>query len=454
MDRRTFFKSGMKSVAGLTLAGTVGVPQFISAQGANDKVVLALVGCGGRGMDCIINCCRNNENVTVKTVCDVNRTKLNDAAAQIERNFGYRPGTTGDMRRIFDDKDITAVWHATPEHWHCLGSIWACQAGKDVYVEKNLSVNIWESRKLVEAAEKYKRIVQYGSQNRSASQGFSAREYIRSGKLGKVVLVKTYFMLGGGAFREAPEAPVPAWLDWEGWLGPAPYRPFSPSIVSERGRGGWQNYWAYSGGKLDDEAAHTLDLTLMVLGDPGHPKSVYAWGANNAYGGTSEVPETQSIVWDFGDYVISADGGTAFRYMEKAPGAIRNDATKFPNWRNYSARVEIYGTQGLMYLGRHGGGWQVIGQGDKIVAEDGAVFPDRAHQKNFIDCIRSRQQPNGSIEECHRSATLVNMGNIACRVGNKHLLFDATTEKFLNDEQANVLARGTYREGYEIPENV
>ena len=409
-----------------------------------------MIGCGGRGMQTIVNCCKTNENVVIKTVCDVNRTKLANAQAAIEKTFGYRPSTTEDMRTIFDDKDVDAVWIATPEHWHCPAAIQACRAGKDVYVEKNLSVNILESRKLVEAAAKYGRIVQAGFQNRSASQGFSAREYIRSGKLGKIATVKTYFMLGGGKFTEAPEAPVPAWLDWDKWIGPAPYRPFSPSIVSEHGRGGWQEYWAYSGGKLDDEASHTMDFTRMVLGDPPHPKSVYAWGGNYAYGGTGEAPEAQSVVYDFGEFVLTADGGTAFGYMQKAGQDIRNDAARFPNWRNYSARVEIYGTKGLMYLGRHGGGWQVVGNDDKIVAEDGAVFPDNAHQKNFIECIRSRKTPNGEIEECHKSATLVNMGNIACRVGNKQLLFDGKTEKFTNDKQANILARGTYRKGYEI----
>ncbi|MDR1493409.1 MAG: Gfo/Idh/MocA family oxidoreductase [Planctomycetaceae bacterium] len=144
-----------------------------------------------------------------------------NAAKTVEREFGKRPTTTEDMKTIFDDKDVTAVWVATPEHWHVPASIFACQAGKDVYVEKNLSVNIWESRKLVEAAAKYQRIVQVGLQNRSASQGFSAREYIKSGKLGKIVTVKTYFMLGGGKFTESPEQPVPAWLDWDKWLGPA-----------------------------------------------------------------------------------------------------------------------------------------------------------------------------------------------------------------------------------------
>ena len=453
MNRRNFIKS--TAAAGIAGVATMNVNKLFSAStvGANDKVVLALIGCGGRGLGCVINCCKTNDHVVIKTVCDVNRTKLSNAAASVEKELGYLPTTTGDMRTIFDDKDITAVWIATPEHWHCPAGIRACEAGKDVYVEKNLSVNIYESRKLVEAATKYSRVVQMGFQNRSASQGFSAREYIRDGKLGKIVTVKTYFMLGGSKWTERPDAPVPEWLDWDRWLGPAPYRPFNPSIVAEHGRGGWQRYWAYSGGLLDDEASHTLDFTRMVLGDPPHPTSVYGWGGNKAFGSESETYEFQSITYDFGEYVITADGGPSLKYMAKAGGDIRYDKTRFPNWRNYSARVEIYGTEGLMYLGRHGGGWQVIGMNDKIVAEDGAIFPDGAHQKNFIDCIRSRRTPNGNIEEGHRSSTLVNLGNIACRVGNKMIRFDPATEKITNDPKANKLTQGIYRKNYKLSDN-
>ena len=457
MNRRLFIKStaaaGMAAAVHSPLTGgdATGARLFSSSVvGANDKVVLALIGCGGRGLGCVINCCKINSNVVVKTVCDVNATKLAKAAESVETELGYRPSTTGDMRTIFDDRDVTAVWIATPEHWHCPAAIRACEAGKDVYVEKNLSVNIRESRKLVEVAAKHSRIVQMGFQNRSASQGFSARQYIAEGKLGKIVTVKTYFMLGGARWTEQPNAAVPKWLDWEGWLGPAVFRPFNPSIVDEHGRGGWQRYWDYSGGLLDDEASHTLDLTRMVLGDPPHPTSVYGWGGNKAYGSTSETYEFQSITYDFGDYVITADGGPSLNYMAKAPWSIRSDKSLFPNWRNYSARVEIYGTKGLMYLGRHGGGWQVIGMDDKIVAEDGAVFPDNDHQKNFIDCIRSRQAPNGSIEQGHLSSTLVNLGNIACRAGNKMLRFNPSSEKITNDKDANKLAQGKYRKNYEL----
>jgi predicted dehydrogenase len=453
MNRRNFIKQGVLASASIGLGANT-LFGAASCVGAGDRIVLAIVGAGGRGTGCIINCCKINENVVVKTVCDVNRTKLANAVNNIEKELGYRPGHTENMQEIFDDRDVDAVWISTPEHWHTPATVWACRAGKDVYVEKNPSINIWEGRKMVEAARKYNRIVQVGFQNRSAPYGFSARDYIRSGKLGKIVTVKCYNMLGGGKWSEAPETPVPAWLDWDKWLGPAPMRPFSPSIVDENDRGGWLSYWAYSGGGLADDASHVIDLCRLVIGDPPHPKSVYGWGGNHIFGGTRETPEFQSVVYDFGEFTLSCDNACATNYMTKTPGDIRMDRARFPNWRNNATRTEIYGTEGLMYLGRHGGGWQVLGPDNEIVAQDGGVFPDREHQLDFIECLRTRRTPHGEVEECHRSATLVHLGNIAYRVGNKQLLFDPQTEKFTNSEQANILARGSYREGYVIPENV
>ncbi|MDR1497440.1 MAG: Gfo/Idh/MocA family oxidoreductase [Puniceicoccales bacterium] len=455
MNRRTFVQNSALLGAGLTLARPIyGAKSVI---GANDKITLALVGCGSRGLGTIINCCKINKNVVVKTVCDVNKTKLAGAARSIERNFKYRPGTTTEMRSIFDDKEVDAVWVATPEHWHVLASIWALQAGKDVYVEKNPSINIFEGRKLVEAAKKYKRIVQVGFQNRSAPYAFTARDYVASGKLGKIVTVKCYNLLGGGRVKATETGKAPAWIGedgWDLWLGPAPKREFSPSIVEERGRGGWGNYWAYSGGGLGDDASHVMDLARLVIGDPNHPQSVYCWGGNEIFGGKRETPEFQSIVYDFGTFSLSCDNAYATNYMTKTPGDVRSNKEKFPTWRNNATRTEIYGTKGLMYLGRHGGGWQVLGSGNKIVAQDGGVMPDREHQLNFIESLRTRKTPNGEVEQCHRSACLVHLGNIAYRTGNKHLLFDGAKEKFLNSDAANVLARGTYRKGFEVPEKV
>ncbi len=452
MLRREFLKKGLAGTAGVTLAGSA----LFSAScvGANDRVFLAIIGTGARGMQCIVNCCKENENVILKAVCDVNKTKLANAAKTVEKELGYRPATFEDMNNILDDKEIDAVWISTPEHWHALATIRACQAGKDVYVEKNPTINIWEGRKIAEAAKKYKRVVQIGFQNRSALYGFSAREYIASGKLGKVVHVKCYNMLGGERWIPSPDTEIPQWLDWDKWLGPAAYRPFNPGIVDENGRGGWGNYWAYSGGTLADDASHVIDLARMVIGDPPHPKSVYGWGGNHAWGSERETPEFQSITYDFGEFTLTCESGNATRYMIKTPNDIRMDPTRFPDWRRSATRTEIYGTEGLMYLGRHGGGWQVMGPDGQIVAQEGGIFPDKEHQKNFIEAIRTRKTPNGDPEQGQLSATMVHLGNIAYRVGNRQLFFDGQTEKFLDNDQANILARGSYREGYVIPENV
>jgi len=451
MVRREFLKKSMAGTIGLA----IGADTLLNASvmGANDKIVLAIIGTGSRGMSCIVNCCKINENVVIKTVCDVNKTKLAKAAATVEKELGYRPKTTGQMKEIFDDKAVDAVWISTPEHWHALATVWACQAGKDVFVEKNPSINIWEGRKMIEAADKYQRIVQIGFQNRSAPYAFTARDYIASGKLGKIVTVKCYNMLAGSKWTESPASPVPAWLDWDQWQGPAAERAFNPGIVDENSRGDWGCYWAYSGGGLADDASHVMDLARLVIGDPPHPKSVYGWGGNHVFGGTRETPEFQSILYDFGEFTLSCDSAYATNYMIKTPADIRMDKNRFPIWRNNATRTEIYGTEGLMYLGRHGGGWQVMGANNEIVAQDGGLSPDDDHQTDFIRAIRTRKKPNGNAEECHRSATLVHLGNIAYRVGNKQLLFDGKTERFLNDDKANALVKGSYRKGYVMPEN-
>ena len=438
MLRREFIKKSIAGSAGLAM-GT-GFLLNTSCKGANDKIVLALIGAGNRGTISVINCCKINENVTLKTVCDVNTSKLANAAVLVEKELGYRPGMAGNMKAIFDDKEVDAVWIATPQHWHALATVWACQAHKDVYVEKSPSHTIWEGRKMIEAARKYKRIVQVGYQNRSASYGFTARDYIAGGKLGKVVAVKCYNMLGGDKWTQSPEAPVPSWLDWEQWQGPAARRSFNPGIVSEKGTGDYGCYWAYSSGSLED-ATHQLDFARLVLGNPPHPIAVCGWGGNHVFGGERETPEFQSIVYDFGDFTLECNSGFATGYMIKTANDIRMDKTRFPHWPNNATRVEIYGTEGFMYLGRHGGGWQVMG-------------PDNEHQTDFIQALRTRKQPNGDIEEAHRSATLVHLANIACRTGNKQLLFDGKTETFLNDDKANALVRCAYSEGYVIPEKV
>lgn len=415
---------------------------------SNDKVVLALIGAGGRGTQVILGMQKCAPGVEVKYVCEVDLERGGRVIDVLEKQQHVRPERVDDMRHIFDDKDVDAVVICTPEHWHALATIRACQAGKDVYVEKNISLNIPEGRKMIEAADKYKRIVQCGFQNRSAPYSFSARDYIQSGKLGKIALVKAYCMLPGNKpwFLKEPTE-VPAALNWDQWLGPAPMVPYTISRHKA-----WYDWWDYSGGLvMAGDTSHVLDLARMVLGDPDHPKSTYCAGGRVLYDDNREIPDNQTINFDFGEFPLSCESSNYGEYMSKSSPEVRY-GNLFPNWPLNSTRIEIYGTEGLMYLGRHGGGWQVVGANSEVIAQDFGYFPDEPHQKDFIECIRTRRLPNSNVEQGHKSATLVHLANLSYRVGKKQLYFDSADERVSNLEEANILSKGSYREGYEIPE--
>lgn len=446
MKRREFLEKSMAGSAGL-IAGASGI-LIPSCKSPNERIVLALVGAGSRGQQTIISCCRGNENVSIKTICDVNDLNSARAASAVEKELGYKPAATRYMKEVFDDRDVNAVWISTPDHWHALASIWACQAGKDVYVEKCPSHSIWEGRKMVEAAKKYKRIIQVGYQNRSGAYNFAARDYIAAGKLGQVVHIRIYNLLNGKKWMPQPEAEVPPTLDWDAWLGPAPYATFNPDRLN-----GWLFYYDYCPGILDD-ASHQLDLVRMVMGDPGHPGSVYGQGRNHVWESEQPTPELQSITYDFGKFTLTCDSGNVTNYMSKTPEEIRMDPARFPEWRTNADRIEIYGTLGMMFLGRQGGGWQVYGPGEKIEAQSGGIHSDREHQTNFIESLRSRKQPGSPVDNAHKSAVLVHLANIACRTGNRQLIFDGEKESFIDNDDANKLLKSTYRENYEVPDKV
>jgi predicted dehydrogenase len=418
---------------------------------ANDKVVLALIGAGGRGTQVILGVQKCAPGVEVKYVCELDKERGGRVLDELGKQQKIKPVRVDDMRRAFDDKDVDAVVICTPEHWHALAAIRACQAGKDVYVEKNISLNIWEGRKMIEAAEKYKRIVQCGFQNRSGNYNMLARDYITSGKLGKISLVKTYCMLPGSKpWILKEDTPVPEGLDWDQWLGPAPKVPYNVSRHK-----GWYEWWAYSGGlHMASDASHVMDLARMALGDPDNPKSTYCAGGRVLYNDSRDIPDNQTVTYDFEEFPMTCESSNYGDYLTKTSPEIRYNPELFPNWPFNSTRIEIYGTEGMMYLGRHGGGWQVLVNGAKVIAEGGGYFPDEEHQKNFIKCIRTREVPNASVEQAHKSAILVHLANLSYRVGKKQLLFDGKTEQITNSEEAGKLAKGSYRQGYEIPDIV
>ncbi len=416
----------------------------------NDKVVLALIGAGGRGTQNILSFRKTCPGVEVKSICEVDKERGGRVIDELGKIQKTKPQRVDDMRHVFDDKDVDAVVICTPEHWHALATIWACQAGKDVYVEKNISLNIREGRKMIEAVRKYNRIVQCGFQNRSGAYNMKARDYIRSGKLGKITLVKTYCMLPGTKpWILKEDSPVPEGLNWDMWLGPAPRVPYNVSRHKA-----WYDWWAYSGGlDLASDASHVMDLARMVLGDPDNPVSTFCAGGRVLFDDKRDIPDNQTITYDFGDFPMTCESSNYGDYMSKSTPEVRY-GNLFPNWPFSSCRMEIYGTEGMMYLGRHGAGWQVLGTDSKVIAEEYGYFPDEEHQKDFIKCVRTRQVPNGNVEQGHKSAILIHLANMSYRVGKKQLNFDNTTERVTNSEEANIIAQGSYSPGYEIPEIV
>jgi len=446
INRRQFVTT---SAQGALLAAGAGLLTIPRAQGGspNDKVVLALMGAGGRGSGLAANFA-DLPNVEFKYICDAFLPRAQAVARNLTKSQPRPPEAVQNVQQVLADKDVTAVVVATPEQWHALATVWACQAGKDVYVEKNTSLHLWEGRKMVEAARKYQRIVQVGFQNRSAPYAQTARQYLQSGKLGKVLLVKVYNLLDGGTWKPQPDSAPPAGLDWDLWLGPAPEAAYNPGRHT-----GWLDWFDYGGGVFSGDASHQLDLTRLVLGDPPAPTSVCCLGGRYAFPDAREMPDTMVITYDYGDFVMTCESGNANPYMRKFPNEVRY-GKQWPYWPQSSCRVEIYGSKQLMYLGRHGCGWQVVEAGGKVVAEDKGYFPDKWHQPNFIDCVRSRQQPNADIEQAHQSGCLIHLGVASYRVGRKQLLFDPATETFTNSTEGNQLLKPAYRGRYRVPEVV
>ena len=421
-----------------------------NSKGANDRVILALIGAGGWGSYLVENFLELNENIQFKYVCDVDDTRGGMAISQIEKKQGFPPTRVRDMRKVFDDKEVDGVIIATPHHWHGLASIWAMQAGKDVYVEKCVSFTIGEGQKMIEAAMKYERILQCGTQNRSAEYNFKARDYIKSGELGQIVAVEVMELdTGPVPFKEKEDMPAPDTIDWDMWLGPAPKVPYSISRNKS-----WHSYWDYSGGnELGLGAIHQMDLTRFVLGDPGFPKSVYCAGGRYLFDDNRDIPDFQMTTYDYGDFILTLKTGAFTPYMSKASEEIRY-GDLFPEWKLNCEKIVIYGTKKVMYLGRMGAGWQVFEKDGKVAAQEFGRYPLRDHLDNYIDCIRSRNQPNAAVVEGHKSSVLVHLANLSYRAGSKQLLFSPEYEIITNDSKAQTLAEGHYRKGYELPDQV
>ncbi len=452
MNRREFVQQGTLTTlgfgAGLTVVGNAA---SVRGSSANDKINLGFIGCGGRGQQLLREFVQRND-VNVLHCCDPYRQKAETAVKIVEKSeLKSTPTLSSDLRTVLDDPKVDAVVCATPDHWHALGTVWACQAGKDVYTEKPASHSAWEGRQMVKAARKYKRIVQHGTQCRSASYCMAARKYIEDGKLGRIHFVRVYNMKEWKNFTLAPPTPVPAEIDWERWIGPAPMRPFSVSYSSA-----WHHLWDFSSGDMINDGIHQLDLARWLIGKEV-PKSAYCVGGRFDSHGDAESPDTQITTWEFDDLTMTFELTLYTPYMLKIDPEVRN-SDMFPYWMQCATRIEIYGSDGLMMVGRHGGGWEVYvrPKDRKPVVKDSMYgrFPDPEHKENFLNCVRSRELPNADIEIGHRSTMLAHYATISYRLGGQKLNIDTKTEAVLDNPAASKLFKRDYRAPFVVPDEV
>lgn len=465
VDRRRFLKTTRQAGLGFAATAVFSSVAPAASHSPNEKIVLAMVGVRGRGALHSTGFAKRDD-CEIAYLCDPD-SRLFAAAASpgymrftnpeiaklprveaVERLQGKRPQTVSDLRRALDDKSVDAICVATPDHWHALATVWGCQAGKHVYVEKPISHTPWEGRQMVKAARENNRIVQAGTQSRSAPYIHKAKEYIDSGKLGSVHMCRVYDQKQWGNVKRVPDSPTPSGLDWNLWNGPASERPYNFNYWEH-----WNHFWDYSGGDIINDSIHQLDLARWLT-NKVYPKSVYSTGGRWAEEGAFETPDTQVVSYEFDDMVMVFEMTLNTPYMIVADQELR-DGDIFPHWPQNASRIEIFGTKGLMVLGRHGMGWQVFGRPKSrrpvVIAQEYGRWTDDEHKDDFFDAIRNSRKPNADIEEAHLSTLFAQYGNISYRIGGEKLVVNPETESFSNSEAGNALLKREYRTPFVIP---
>lgn len=436
VSRREFLrKSALVISAGPALA-TGCVSQLAerprpAEPGPNDKIRVGLIGSGDRGRY-VMGVFLGNKEVDCPVVCDVDDSRLTRAAAEVEAKRGRAPETVKDFRRVLDRNDIDCVLVATPDHWHALPTVLACQAGKDVYVEKPLARTIDEGRAIVEAARRHQRIIQMGSQWRSGTHQKEAVEFIKSGQLGKIGLVRGWVYLDWiSSIGKPSDCAPPTGVDYDMWLGPAPLRPFNPNRFHFNFR--W--FWDYAGGLMTDWGVHLLNVMLWAMG-PDHPRNVNSSGGKFFLDDNRETPDSQLTTYEFPHYTL---------LWEHRVGSNNGPWNK--DWG-----IAFNGSAGTLILSADG--WEVIPerkqhelQALKKPKGEDEVAP---HVRNFLDCVKTRSQTAENPEVGHHVTTVAHLGNIAFRVG-RTINWDPVRETILGDRDADRLVGAVYRKPWKLP---
>ncbi len=435
VTRRDFIRSSTAAMAAIPAAEAAIASQSkakeSAAAGANDKIRMGLIGCGGMGRGDLATFLMNPE-VDCPVVCDVDDSQIANAAKLVEERRGKKPDGVRDFRRVIDRKDVDLVLVATPDHWHALPTIYACDAGKDVYVEKPLGKSIDEGRAMLEAARQNHRVVQMGTQWRSGEHYSDAVDFVKSGKLGRVRMVRVWAYLDWvGGYGHPPDSDPPAGVDYDLWLGPAPKRPFNKNRFHFNFR--W--FWDYAGGLMTDWGVHLINVVLWAMG-PQCPKRVSSVGGKYVVDDHTDTPDTQTAIYDFPDYTLI--------FEQQLLGGLG------PGGKPHG--MLFNGTEGTLII--DGGGWELIPEPRKKNIEPfkKAAGPDArpAHVQNFLDCVRSRKDPVENLEVGHFVSTVAHLGNLALR-SEGEIHWDAEKELVSGNAEADAMVGGEYRKPWTLP---
>jgi predicted dehydrogenase len=435
ITRRTFLKQSTTLAAG---AAAFHVATGLRAQSANGKFTLGIIGPGGMGTS-LLKSFAAFADVNIASVSDVDANRLASAVKNVETLKGKTPKAEKDFRRILEDKSVDAVVIATPDHWHAPATILACDAGKHVYVEKPGSHNIREGRLMIEAARRNKRVVQVGTQSRSSAQVRAGIEKVRGGAIGDVLTVRVWnSQLRRNIGKQQPSEPPPH-FDFDAWVGPAPMVRYQLNLLP----GIWRWWFAFGTGDMGNDGVHDLDLGRWGLGaGERHPSRVCALGGKYFFDDDQQFPDTQTVVFE---YDLDAGKKKQLIYEQRIWAPYVQEGHE--NGDGY------YGTKGYMILGK-GEGWDLFAAKNKLVERGEGKLDLAAHNRNFLDCIKTGARPNADVETHHYSACLCHLGNIATRLG-RTLQFDPLKEQCIGDADANKLVRREYRPGHwAVPKGV
>lgn len=436
-SRRKFLSNTTKIAASAGLIPVVS--SFTKANpkpvSANDKIVVGLVGARNMGFG-ILNHALNQPGVECGAICDIDDSVLDERIEEVKIKQGKKPARYKDFRKLMENKDLDAVIVGTPDHWHCLVTLAACEAGKDVYVEKPMANSIEECNAMVNAARKYKRVVQVGQQQRSGNHWIEIMERIKGGKIGQLRKVQIWANFNYGIGQPVvPDSAVPEGVDFNMWLGPAPERSFNKS----RFHGSWRMFWDYGGGLMTDWGVHLIDMALWAKDVNTFPIATVATGGNFAYPENAhETFDTMSVSWQMKDYAINWEhtAGTQNGPYGRLYGLafIGNDATLVTDRSGYEIFPEL-----------ENGKYKV-----PAIPKQSGRETHEPHVQNFLECIKSRKDPNCNVETGRMVASYAHMANIALRT-NTRLDWNSSKGNFGKNEKANAYITPSYRDPWKLP---